>query len=114
MRIIGAAALALVARVLVLQRGGIVVEHQALLASQRDEAAALGEADQREARLLRQRDAPGGEAGARYQDGNAHLHRLDHPLRGQPPGGVRSEEHTSELQSLMRISYALFCLKKNK
>src|SRR3546814_7362206 len=26
--------------------------------------------------------------------------------------GVRSEEHTSELQSLMRISYAVFCLKK--
>src|SRR3546814_4068033 len=26
---------------------------------------------------------------------------------------VRSEEHTSELQSLMRISYAVFCLKKN-
>src|SRR3546814_10448373 len=30
-------------------------------------------------------------------------------LRGNPP---RSEEHTSELQSLMRISYAVFCLKK--
>src|SRR3546814_6739149 len=29
---------------------------------------------------------------------------------GPPPG--RSEEHTSELQSLMRISYAVFCLKK--
>src|SRR3546814_15534367 len=27
-------------------------------------------------------------------------------------GGLRSEEHTSELQSLMRISYAVFCLKK--
>src|SRR3546814_7213622 len=27
-------------------------------------------------------------------------------------GGQRSEEHTSELQSLMRISYAVFCLKK--
>src|SRR3546814_15748752 len=33
-------------------------------------------------------------------------HRLD--------GGMRSEEHTSELQSLMRISYAVFCLKKNR
>src|SRR3546814_1852047 len=32
----------------------------------------------------------------------------DHPL------AVRSEEHTSELQSLMRISYAVFCLKKKK
>src|SRR3546814_9979080 len=29
-------------------------------------------------------------------------------------GVVRSEEHTSELQSLMRISYAVFCLKKKK
>src|SRR3546814_4299344 len=28
--------------------------------------------------------------------------------------GIRSEEHTSELQSLMRISYAVFCLKKKK
>src|SRR3546814_6544087 len=32
-----------------------------------------------------------------------------------PLGGMeRSEEHTSELQSLMRISYAVFCLKKKK
>src|SRR3546814_6216474 len=30
----------------------------------------------------------------------------------ESPGEVRSEEHTSELQSLMRISYAVFCLKK--
>src|SRR3546814_9467547 len=36
----------------------------------------------------------------------------DHaPLRHQP---ARSEEHTSELQSLMRISYAVFCLTKKK
>src|SRR3546814_6505434 len=34
------------------------------------------------------------------------------PVRGKPPH--RSEEHTSELQSLMRISYAVFCLKKKK
>src|SRR3546814_1247986 len=32
--------------------------------------------------------------------------------REAPPGPPRSEEHTSELQSLMRISYAVFCLKK--
>src|SRR3546814_1213339 len=31
-----------------------------------------------------------------------------------PPNAVRSEEHTSELQSLMRISYAVFCLKKKR
>src|SRR3546814_10351471 len=36
-------------------------------------------------------------------------------LRGVTPASVsRSEEHTSELQSLMRISYAVFCLKKKK
>src|SRR3546814_5412817 len=33
---------------------------------------------------------------------------------GKELGGLRSEEHTSELQSLMRISYAVFCLKKTK
>src|SRR3546814_2036685 len=32
----------------------------------------------------------------------------------EPIGLGRSEEHTSELQSLMRISYAVFCLKKKK
>src|SRR3546814_5952980 len=34
--------------------------------------------------------------------------------RVQRNGDLRSEEHTSELQSLMRISYAVFCLKKKK
>src|SRR3546814_6941924 len=39
-----------------------------------------------------------------------------HPMRPalQYYRGGRSEEHTSELQSLMRISYAVFCLKKKK
>src|SRR3546814_1057457 len=37
------------------------------------------------------------------------------PDTAQPVGDrFRSEEHTSELQSLMRISYAVFCLKKQK
>src|SRR3546814_6796194 len=35
-------------------------------------------------------------------------------LDGRGPRRGRSEEHTSELQSLMRISYAVFCLKKKK
>src|SRR3546814_9625910 len=43
---------------------------------------------------------------------------LDHApptmLNGEVAGNERSEEHTSELQSLMRISYAVFCLKKKK
>src|SRR3546814_1997844 len=36
------------------------------------------------------------------------------PLPASPDHHQRSEEHTSELQSLMRISYAVFCLKKKK
>src|SRR3546814_1734460 len=35
-------------------------------------------------------------------------------LRLRGTAALRSEEHTSELQSLMRISYAVFCLKKKK
>src|SRR3546814_8459678 len=52
-------------------------------------------------------------------------HRTGHAMHGEIAGDVRlrragrldrgrSEEHTSELQSLMRISYAVFCLKKKK
>src|SRR3546814_7942203 len=42
-----------------------------------------------------------------------HGRPLDTPrLPAQHSGRTRSEEHTSELQSLMRISYAVFCLKK--
>src|SRR3546814_2968792 len=40
-------------------------------------------------------------------------HHAGHALAGRLGDGLRrSEEHTSELQSLMRISYAVFCLKK--
>src|SRR3546814_1526395 len=51
-------------------------------------------------------------------DDGALAHRLTDPRHKQPKTywvqveGERSEEHTSELQSLMRISYAVFCLKK--
>src|SRR3546814_1812292 len=37
---------------------------------------------------------------------------VGHILRLERADAIRSEEHTSELQSLMRISYAVFCLKK--
>src|SRR3546814_6729230 len=43
--------------------------------------------------------------------GQGQISDLQQPRYGQP---VRSEEHTSELQSLMRISYAVFCLKTKK
>src|SRR3546814_4150862 len=46
----------------------------------------------------------------RLQDGLGHVPVLSPRVVARPR--PRSEEHTSELQSLMRISYAVFCLKK--
>src|SRR3546814_4367130 len=62
----------------------------------RDSAAADGRDGINDGARRRPRDALGGAAAARA------VHDR------------RSEEHTSELQSLMRISYAVFCLKKKK
>src|SRR3546814_5951198 len=42
------------------------------------------------------------------------LDEVSKPLMQAAREHIRSEEHTSELQSLMRISYAVFCLKKKK
>src|SRR3546814_1621891 len=81
----------------------------------------------------RQPGEPGGHCGAGLAV-QRHVHGVAPPvigiLRGaaqvvvqlglqqrgpdQLLGAFRSEEHTSELQSLMRISYAVFCLKKKK
>src|SRR3546814_2457995 len=60
----------------------------------------------------------GGVAGARPVIANAAkstLYGIDVDFTARPSSQLtvnRSEEHTSELQSLMRISYAVFCLKK--
>src|SRR3546814_6377694 len=81
--------------------------------------------------LFRGRRHPGPHPGTRREEGAAIVRRTHtgagrgrphagHGLRGPDPrhreeapeGPARSEEHTSELQSLMRISYAVFCLKK--
>src|SRR3546814_3140482 len=65
--------------------------------------------DQHVARRARQ--ATTGRARRQLEAGRRH----DDDERGPRPTvrvEVRSEEHTSELQSLMRISYAVFCLKK--
>src|ERR1044071_1915628 len=45
--------------------------------------------------------------------GDVHGARHPLPLLGAPRRGRRSEEHTSELQSRVDISYAVFCLKKS-
>src|SRR3546814_9179265 len=58
----------------------------------------------------------GAEPVGREIVGVVEFHRRRGGVHGQlhHPGGERSEEHTSELQSLMRISYAVFCLKKKQ
>src|SRR3546814_5531574 len=43
---------------------------------------------------------------------NEALWEIEDAIRGEEAAARRSEEHTSELQSLMRIPYAVFCLKK--
>src|SRR3546814_1175252 len=69
----------------------------------RSDACASGSTSSATTSLLSTPDSPGVAP-----DGIA-------PLRRPPFITCRSEEHTSELQSLMRISYAVFCLKqKNK
>src|SRR3546814_2061379 len=57
-------------------------------------------------------DALAGEPACERQTVGDILDREDACLRRLEVEVVRSEEHTSELQSLMRISYAVFCLKK--
>src|SRR3546814_1510725 len=53
-------------------------------------------------------------AGPAMGDDEGFRPGLRHRWRRRQKGEERSEEHTSELQSLMRISYAVFCLKKKK
>src|SRR3546814_2414640 len=80
--------------------------------------------------LFRSPREPAAADQSRHRPPAARLREADHRRRagggggderlGLPPalqdhhGDERSEEHTSELQSLMRISYAVFCLKKKK
>src|SRR3546814_7406947 len=72
-------------------------------------------------RLARRLTAPADGAERCRRRGGGALPRLlpEDRLRSRSArrcrfGDLRSEEHTSELQSLMRISYAVFCLKKKK
>src|SRR3546814_9763077 len=88
-----------------------MVESDAVPFGQRTQAAVVaddaGDLDRKRARPAAMEQNGEAVRARRYRDDRARLRgRLD-----QPP---RSEEHTSELQSLMRISYAVFCLKKKK
>src|SRR3546814_8136886 len=62
-----------------------------------------------------QHPRPEGIAGAAgVERAPVHLRPAQHGADARDQFARRSEEHTSELQSLMRISYAVFCLKKKK
>src|SRR3546814_5857109 len=78
-------------------------------------------------RSLNRRTCPAAVDSAEERAICSGLHRRTTPMRPLPSmlatllaalmfasPAARSEEHTSELQSLMRISYAVFCLKKKK
>src|SRR3546814_8197943 len=88
--------------------GGHLAEHVVQVPARRQAAQALR-------RIVGENPAAGDDHGAR-----AHGIDLLEDMRGDHdrllgrhlPDQLRSEEHTSELQSLMRNSYAVFCLKK--
>src|SRR3546814_5697985 len=85
---------------------GVGIDDKAALAGEDDDLAAIAEAEAFRLQLAR-RALP---ADWRIARRRAFL-QID---CGGFGGDFRSEEHTSELQSLMRISYAVFCLKKQK
>src|SRR3546814_4869271 len=54
------------------------------------------------------------QRGADEVDGEQHRQRAEHRSQPRHHRHRRSDEHTSEVQSLMRITYAVFCLTKKK
>src|SRR3546814_2722534 len=88
-----------------LQIPAIPVEHQYIVTDVDPVLKAYREAGHAELPILRESDC-------RYYLREERLGWILGPYEKGAP--ARSEEHTSELQSLMRISYAVFCLKKKK
>src|SRR3546814_9715153 len=84
------------------RRGGIVVQARLVGPVGPQGVVDVGKRDD----AREQRDVAAGQP--------ARITAAIEPLVMVEGHGGRSEEHTSELQSLMRISYAVFCLKKNK
>src|SRR3546814_7646173 len=77
----------------------------------------VGESIQSDMRGAERCFAPAGQPVASEcgnDPGTDQRDQRDHRREGKSPAHTRSEEHTSELQSLMRISYAVFCLKQKK
>src|SRR3546814_7002064 len=79
--------------------------------------AALTDADFPQIAALGSRRPPTAPTAPMASNGGVTLYHADGNLRALEDieaDVIRSEEHTSELQSLMRISYAVFCLTKKK
>src|SRR3546814_7474485 len=85
-------------------------------------ATLAGRWDARDPSLSRRKPAPGRVSGRQSTrpvgdgtEGAPCVRRSGHDReRRRPRGTARSEEHTTELQSLMRLSHAIFCLKQKK
>src|SRR3546814_7055283 len=75
---------------------------------------APGKAEAVIAHFRRQAEAAGFKVNAEMKTGDTLMIAAGKPGDDKSGVQIRSEEHTSELQSLMRISYAVFCLKKKK
>src|SRR3546814_5974922 len=87
-----------------------------IMCGQEDRRSSLVEVDNALPELPAQLDVDAGGRLVEHQDRRIVDHRLGDQQPASHAAGERprSEEHTSELQSLMRISYAVFCLKKKK
>src|SRR3546814_1286626 len=101
----------------------LAIQHRFQIAAGAERLAAAGQDDSADPAILAERAqrvddvvAVGVRADRVHAFGLAHRQDCDlaAPLDTQKFTHARSEEHTSELQSLMRISYAVFCLKKKK
>src|SRR3546814_7769294 len=99
-------------------RDGSLGRRWALAADHLDPVLRLAVQDRRQVTArpiqVRLHDLQREAGGDRRIEGIAAALEDGHADRRGDPVGRRSEEHTSELQSLMRISYAVFCLKKKK
>src|SRR3546814_3651611 len=105
------------------RRGDLIIPHMRIARRQKladatrhgDEGACIiwSRLDQQHARAWVFRETVGQDAARRSGANDDIVITLAHCSPVLSVGGVsRSEEHTSELQSIMRISYAVFCLKK--
>src|SRR3546814_8859321 len=107
------------------RRGKLTDEAQPEPEAKRGRFKARGKARRR--RVVKRLGVPSGKRGWTREENPDRIALAGTDAIGQPvprprrandgreqPADDRSEEHTSELQSLMRISYAVFCLKKKK